>query len=273
MAAVVFWAIACAQAAGQERSSFGLDFLPPDFLSDVEDVFKTVTKDLEVRLGAGTIVAPAYEGADNYEARFFPQLSVQWRDRVFLSNTRLEVVAWKNEDFAVGPVVQYRFGRREKNSADLIGLGNVPDAVELGAFVQWRSDWFLAGADLTGDVGSGHEGLLGSLWIGSELPLIDRLKMSGGFRLSWASGAYMRANFGITPAQSAASGLPVFRASGGVKDVGARIKLRYRVLENWRVNTWIGYIRLLGDAAGSPLVKERGSPNQFIWSLSVQYGF
>ena len=257
----------------EEGSSFGLDFIPPDFLSNVEDIFETVTEGLQVRVGAGTIVAPSYEGDNSYEARFFPRLSVQWRDRVFLSNTRLEVVAWKDDQFAVGPVLQYRFGRSEKASADLTGLGNVPDAFELGAFVQWRADWFLAGANLIGDVSGGHEGLLGTLWMGTEVPLADRLKLSVGGRVTWASAAYMRSNFGITPAQSTASGLPVFRASGGLKDVGARLKLRYRLLESWRINSSVGYLRLLGDAADSPLVRERGSPNQFIWSLAVQYTF
>ena len=260
-------------AVSQDRSAFGVDFLPPDFVSDVEEIFETVTEGLQVRLGAGTVVAPSYEGDNSYEARFFPKLSIRWRDRVFLTNTRLEVVAWKGEQFVVGPLIQYRFGRSEKHDADLTGLGNVPDAFELGGFVQWRTDWFIMGADLVGDVASGHNGLIGTVWIGSQMPLTERISLSAGTRVTWASGAYMRANFGITPRQSAASGLPVFRASGGIKDVGARVKVRYRLLESWRINSSIAYVRLLGDAADSPLVRERGSPNQFIWSLSAQYSF
>ncbi|MDA0338433.1 MAG: MipA/OmpV family protein [Proteobacteria bacterium] len=248
-------------ARAQDQPIIGLGVLPPGLITGVEDIFDEVTDGLQVRLGLGLALTPSFEGDDGYNLRFFPRLTVRWRDRVVLSNTRLEVVAWKSKTIAIGPLVQFRFGRDENDDPELAGMGNISNALEVGGFVQWRPGWFVLGADVSGDVGGGHDGVLGSFWVGTEVPLAERWSMSLGARVSWVSGAYMRANFGITPEQNALTDLPVFSASGGFKDAGVRLRVRYKALESWRVSASMGYARLLGDAAASPLVQERGSPN------------
>ena len=64
-----------------------------------------------------------------------------------------------------------------------------------------------------------------------------------------------------------------YQPEGGVKDIGLTLDLDYSLTENWIVTSRAGYKRLLGDAADSPLVEDRGSANQFSVGLSLGYRF
>ena len=43
--------------------------------------------------------------------------------------------------------------------------------------------------------------------------------------------------------------------------------------KQWEVHSYVEYQRLLGDAAASPLVQQRGSPNQLTVGLGASYSF
>ncbi len=79
--------------------------------------------------------------------------------------------------------------------------------------------------------------------------------------------------FSIDAAQSAASGLPVYQASGGLYSYGAGTQARYFWTPQWSALAFVEYERLAADAANSPLVTERGSPNQVTVGLGVTYSF
>ena len=79
--------------------------------------------------------------------------------------------------------------------------------------------------------------------------------------------------FSVDAAQSAASGLPVFDAKGGLHSVGVGTQLRYQITPQWEAHSYIEYQRLTGDAAASPLVAQRGSPNQTTFSIGASYSF
>ena len=84
--------------------------------------------------------------------------------------------------------------------------------------------------------------------------------------------------YSITPAGSLASGLPVFKASSGFTDVGARVLLGYDLdgnLANGGVALVVAgsYSHLLGDAKRSPVVSIRGSADQWIGAVGIGYTF
>ena len=95
----------------------------------------------------------------------------------------------------------------------------------------------------------------------------EKFALGGGTDVAWATAQYMKW-FDITGTQSAASGLPAFRAHSGLKSAGASFHASYAFTSHWELLASLGYKRLLGDAAGSPVVKERGSPDQFTGALS-----
>ncbi len=67
--------------------------------------------------------------------------------------------------------------------------------------------------------------------------------------------------------------LPVYNASGGVYSYGAGGQAEYFWNPQWQVHVLAEYERLTGSVAGSPLVIQRGSPNQFTFGVGATYSF
>jgi outer membrane protein len=105
------------------------------------------------------------------------------------------------------------------------------------------------------------------------VPVIQRLTLSAGPRFTWESTNATSPYFGIDAVQAMATGLPAFNAKGGAHSVGAGGQVSYRINPQWEVHAYVEYERLLGDAAKSPLVKLRGSPNQTTVGIGASYAF
>ncbi len=67
--------------------------------------------------------------------------------------------------------------------------------------------------------------------------------------------------------------LPLYNASGGLYSYGAGTQLEYFFSPQWSAHAFVEYERLTGSAADSPLVTQRGSPNQFTFGLGATYSF
>lgn len=234
--------------------------------------------DWQVMLGAGAIYMPEFEGSKDSEIQPFPFISVEYRDIAYIRGPEIGVNVIRlqaTEDFSIkaGPVARYRRDRPEDRNTALRGLGDVGTAIELGGALSfdYRQAWVRI--SLAKDVAGGHDGLVGEGEAGIRFNLSDTLNASASARASWADKDYMSTYFGVTAAQAARSGLPVYRAGSGLKDVGAGLNLNYMLGEHWMVSAIGGYSRLLGDAADAPLVVRRGSPDQWQGGLFLAYRF
>ena len=156
-------------------------------------------------------------------------------------------------------------------------MSQVDAAVELGAQVGY--DHNLSGGGVIGvevewvhDVADGHEGWLMTPEVHLHSPLGDRWHFNLSVSSTWASDDYMETYFGVTPADSAASGLPVFGASSGFKDVGLGVAFNFDINDRWGLGIIGGYKLLLNDAESSPVTKT-GSEDQFLGGLYVSYSW
>ena len=66
---------------------------------------------------------------------------------------------------------------------------------------------------------------------------------------------------------------PPYTAGGGIYSYGAGAQARYFWNPQFATHVFVEYERLTGDAANSPLVVQRGSPNQFTYGAGVTYSF
>ena len=176
--------------------------------------------------------------------------------------------------FQVGPVGQLRMPRRQNLDGALQGLGNVPWAIELGVFAEyWMVPWLRTRVEVRqGFNGRPPDAYPTSSWTRSFLSARE-WTFSGGPRVTLASTAATSPYFGIDAAQSAASGLPLFDAKGGVRSVGAGTQARYFWTPQFATHAFVEYERLNGDAASSPLVEQRGTPNQFTFGIGATHSF
>ena len=176
-------------------------------------------------------------------------------------------------DLRAGPVAKFEAARKQYNYSELNGLGDVKAAVELGGFVEYYPvDWFRARVELREGV-VGHNGTVADFSADFIVPVIQRLTISAGPRFTWESTQATSPYFGIDAVQAMASGLPVFNAKGGAHCYGAGAQVSYRINPQWEVHSYVEYERLLGDAAASPLVTLRGSPNQTTFGVGFSYSF
>lgn len=163
--------------------------------------------------------------------------------------------------------------RRSSSDSRLAGLRDVPFTVEAGLFAEmYPFEWLRLRAALRHGIG-GHGGLVGDLGADAIWRPDNRWTLAVGPRAHFGSDAYVSRYFSVSAAESAASGLPVYRARGGFTGVGAAASVSYRFDGGWTVTGFAAYERLVSSAADAPLVRLRGSADQFTVGTSVTYSF
>lgn len=132
---------------------------------------------------------------------------------------------------------------------------------------------FRVAADFLYDVGGGHDGYVFNMGLRYWMPVSQPIDIGLGVGASYASGDFMSSFFDVTSADAARSGLQVFNADAGFKDVTAFLAMVYHLNPTWHVATGLRYQRLVSDAADSPIVDTRGSANQFIAGIGLAYSW
>lgn len=210
-----------------------------------------------VTLGAGAALRPTFEGSDRYFVSPLPFVSVVWRDTVSLDTSGLNAYR-RFGGLQVGGGLTYSLGRRQGSSVfaqgdeRLAGLGDVPAALGARGFANYRLGPAILGVTVTKFLMQGNDGLLVDAGVALPWRVSDRLSLLGRVSAVWADASHTQTYFGVTPAQSAASGYPVHQAGAGLKDVGLGVGARYRLAEHWMLSANARVSRLMDDAAGSP---------------------
>ena len=244
-------------------------------------------------IGVAPVFAPAWQGSGDQAQSIFPDLRFNYRDAVFFSVP--DGLGWNvvNQDgWKLGPVFKFRFGRNDSNggspflvsggSTALRGMGDIGSAGEAGGFAQvgWARNRAKLRAEVRQGFG-GHDGVVADTSIAwgdrTGAPGTDGLWLySIVARATFASSDYTNVYFGVTPAQSTATGLPVFRTGGGVVSTGINASLTKplgRTGQGGALTLFGGYDRLGNAAADSSLIVRRGQRDQFSVGLSYGYRF
>jgi outer membrane protein len=87
---------------------------------------------------------------------------------------------------------------------------------------------------------------------------------------AWVTGEMMDDLFGVTPAQAAASMFPAYDPDGGLRAYRFGATAFRPVWGNWNGLVSLGYDRLTGDAANSPIVETR---DQYRLGAGLLYRF
>jgi MipA family protein len=237
--------------------------------------------DWDIKLGAGVMVAPRYEGSDTYVALPIPALGIAWRGIVSLGQGGLEVNALRGSNYRFGAGLTYNPGRTEKGSSffgtdlyganhDLRGMGDIDAALGVRAFGSYTLGPVSLNASITKFTGEQNDGLLVNTGVSLPLHPWKRLVVSPSVSSTWADDNYMQTFFGVSAQQSARSGLPAYNAGAGIKDVTVGLNASYLFDHHWFLMTNTGVKQLLDDAQDSPITHESTSP---VFSSVVGYRF
>lgn len=261
---------ATAQDAGTEKSVFDGDYL-------------------SVGVGAG--YGPSYVGSDDYG--IFPAALVQGSFKGVEIDSRNAGVALdfipKPDDgmgLKLGVSGRARFDRTGKTHDPVVDqLGKLDTAIDFGPTVGFtiphllnKYDSFSVSSDVTWDIAGAHKGMVVYTTANYTTPLSRAIAASVSVNAEYGDSKFTDYYYSVTPAGSVASGLPVFKASSGFTDVGARLLLGYDLdgnLQNGGLALVVvgGYTRMLGDAKRSPLVSIRGSADQWLGAVGLGYTF
>jgi outer membrane protein len=182
--------------------------------------------------------------------------------------------------FQFGPALQFINQRKASDYAELNGLSDVNYAAQVGAFANfWPVSWLRLRGEVRQGIG-GETGVTGDVFLDAVVP-IGQWTLSAGPRVTLQTAAATSPYFSITAAQAAAAfllqpGLPLltaYNAGGGLYSYGAGAQVQYAFNETWTAHAFVEYQRLTDSAADSPLVTQRGSPNQLTYGLGATYSF
>lgn len=238
-----------------------------------------------ISIGVTPVFGSTWLGADDTALSIFPDLRVNYGDTIFLSVP--DGLGWNAVNqggWKVGPLIKLQFGRDERNggspflvaggSTALRGMGDIGVAGEAGVFAEksfgtygrfkMRTEvrqGFGAHDALVGDVSAAYQGAAG------------RAFYSIGPRATLATKDYMQTYFGVTPAQAMRTGLRVSRLDGGLVSYGLSGSLIRPLNESTTIALFGSIDRLGGEPAGSALIRERGSREQFTLGINFGYRF
>lgn len=256
--------------------------------------------DSQLVLGAGAGVKPDYLGSDDYEAMALPMLRYSWSGEAASSpasgyktsvglidvqagfpdgvDVGIARIATPTRNFTLRVGGGYRFGRDADDNDALRGMGDVDGQgivrVSLASEPAGPRGLGTAyGLAYEADVTDETNGETMTLFVKHALPLTARTTLTLSGDLRWADEDQMQAYFGVTPTQAARSGHARFDAGSGFSDAGLAARVDWAFADHWILSGRVGYTRLLGDAADSPLVDGAGSANQFTLTSAIAYRF
>jgi outer membrane scaffolding protein for murein synthesis (MipA/OmpV family) len=231
-----------------------------------------------IRLALGGAAAPEYDGAENYEFRFFPLVDIRWGNRFFVrANGGLTALTsgmgatgagWNvfaSPNWQIGPRLTLDYGRDNDLDNRLNGTRTIDPEIELGVFADFYSGHWNIGGDIRQGVGlddNSHEGLLAELHVGWAARLSRRERIFTGFSTTYAGPSYMNTYYDKG----------AFDADANLRDAGAYVVLEGDLTEHVFARMEARGKWLLFDAADSP-VTDPDSEIQLMGILQVGYGF
>ncbi|MFM0054222.1 MipA/OmpV family protein [Paraburkholderia phytofirmans] len=225
----------------------------------------------KIGAGPGVVITPKYPGSRQLSYIPFPALDISYDDRFFSQGPDvLGVNVLRGPAYHLGAALSFDFqSRKESDDARLHGLGDVDGGPKLKLFADYTWWAFTGSVALYQDIAGHHQGTTVSTDLLASAPVGGWL-FSVGPGFTWANGTYTRTFFGVSDQQSAASGLPAYSTSAGVRDIHMNAMATYDFSRHWNGSVAATFGRLQHDAANSPITEKRFELNTL---ASVNYRF
>lgn len=225
----------------------------------------------QLTLGAGMSYGPDYFGSDNY--KLDPDFTVYLRLGRTLTvendSATLNILGFKNIKF--GPVLHFTGGRSDSNNPVLNGLGDIDTSIDLGLFVRSTiADHYILRLRYYHALIGGNNGGVMDLTFNARF--IDEETVSAAFsvRARWGDAQHTGRYFGVSPVQSAITGLPEYSPGTSFQDVRISLGGRWELNKDWALNAYARYTRLVDDIADSPII---GDQDQYVVGAYLSHTF
>ncbi|MDI6027712.1 MipA/OmpV family protein [Corticibacterium sp. UT-5YL-CI-8] len=237
------------------------------------ETFDWIAGEWSLELGATGMIAPGFEGSKKYKFTAIPVFSLgkSGNDTRFSSrNDSISFALIDDGNIRVGLAGQFLW-KEEFDGID--GLDPVRWGGEVGGFFEFYPlDWMRARAELRHGIRA-HNGFVADFSADAFKDVTPDIRISAGPRVSLASADFFDTYFGITAEESQRSGVSEYNPGGGIRSAGVGGAISWKATDNITASLFGEYSRLMGPAADSTIVQERGSRDQFTIGLSTSYRF
>jgi outer membrane scaffolding protein for murein synthesis (MipA/OmpV family) len=228
----------------------------------------------DLSLGVGPVYHPDYFGSNDYTWDPDPQVYVKFRNFVFLDDDGADFALFGFSGFSFGPSIRVVGDRKEDENPALAGLGDVDYTFEAGGFAATQFlDRFLVRFKIRKGLAGGHDGLIVDATGTALLFRIGRFSSSVSAQTSWIGNRYADTYFSVTPEQSLASGLPVYDAQKGFRDIGGSFNAYVNLGKRWSLNPYVSYRYIFDDIAATPIIDQYGNRNQYVAGFHLMREF
>ncbi|WP_265448265.1 MipA/OmpV family protein [Enterobacter hormaechei] len=231
-------------------------------------------------LGGGVDVAPRYSGSDKSRVTAAQVVDYAMANGFFISTTRGLGYGNRVGNLDYSAALSYRAGRKDRDvSSDSIasgsdylrGMGDIKGSAVVVPGLGYRiTDWL--NVQLQADVPVSERDNGEAVHFGIASPLYTSPENSVTLALtgSWGSSKYMQTYYGVSAAQSAASGFARHDAGSGIYAYSLNLDWTHKLTSRWSLLAAAGVTQLTGEAGDSPIVQRKTSP---VGSLKVTYSF
>jgi MipA family protein len=232
--------------------------------------------DWYVKAGATAFSSPRYQGGKTSILSLAPLLSVGKSGEAVRFTSRDDSPSFPLYDagaFRAGLTAKLVMPRNGDDSSDLKGLKSIRLGAEAGVFAEtYATDWLRLHGEVRRGIRS-HAGIVADFAADAFTDITPTVRLSAGPRVTLGSERYMNAYYGVSASEAVQSGLSRYRPSGGVESAGLGAEINWKATERIETGLFAEYKRLIGPAANSSLVSERGSRNQVLIGVSATYRF
>ncbi len=227
-------------------------------------------------LGVASEVQPVYDGSRAYRVSGGPVFNVYYRDVAFI--TTGEGIGYnflRGDHYQAGISVTYDLGRKEKDDLrNLRGMGDISAAPVAKLYASWvlsRKFPLIMRVDARQFIG-GAQGAVGDAAVYLPLPgSSETFVMFAGPSITMATNHYLQTLYGVTAAQSAASGHPIYTIPhAGTSAAGVGFSATKFLTPHWLLNLDAAINQVRGSPSHSPLVETR---TQRVIAVSFDYNF
>jgi len=257
----------------------GIDSLKRKIITTVITVFLALfthhsfaksSQDITGYLGITEIYAPKFSGSDSYKFLTLPASSIKYGALNIGSHRGISYDLLDQNDFKAGIVAGYFFGREESDADYLDGMGDIDDALTLGAYAEQKFKYFKLSSQVKRDFSADVGGTTADLSTSFSFMLSTRLLLTPSVKVTWMDDRYAQGIYGVTQTQANNSSLAETNASGGIEKVSLSSTAVFFITRELAFSSTLGVSRLLGDAKSSPITRA-SYPLLVIGSLSYNF--
>jgi MipA family protein len=220
-----------------------------------------------VRVGAVALTSGRYQGSEEQKAALVPGLFLQSSNGLFAD-------PFNGIGYVFEPAGKLIYGLRANletgraSEPALPSFDKIKTRLNPGVFANYAlSEQLTLKSALRTGLGDMADGSLLNLGASYKIYNANYISVALNASVKYASSSYMQSYFGVTPAQSAASGLAQYQPSAGLTSAQLGVTAGFPISRHIYIFSSASMQRLLGDAANSPLARKQNQITGFVGSF------